>query len=98
MTPKIAGEILLEAEDYIDNHETIEALQMGVEALKKQTPMKPIITSDDNGYSGEWCPSCMNKDPKLTRYTLVYHTNNYCGKCGQRLDWTDKEADDGNTD
>lgn len=64
-----------------------DALQMGIDALKRQIPMKPILTLPN------WkkgipcsidCPTCGNY---LT--TKVKQ----CEECGQLIDWSDYEID-----
>jgi sulfur relay (sulfurtransferase) DsrF/TusC family protein len=52
-----------------------EALDLAIEALKRQTPIRPI--SSDGIFS--LCPSC--------RQAFIDSKLNYCGKCGQRLSW-----------
>ena len=52
-----------------------EALGVAIEALEKQIPKKPIVTSKgEEEYSG--CPVC-NK--------FVF--DDYCQCCGQAIDW-----------
>ena len=49
-------------------------------ALEKQVPKKPEI-SDGIAYERyEYCPSC---DMSVT--------DNYCGNCGQRIDWGNED-------
>lgn len=72
------------------------ALDMGIAALKKQIPKKPIRTNyivkvngidtllDENEFTK--CPSCTYKDVE------VKQGQKHCHVCGQALDWsgTDK--------
>ena len=51
------------------------------EALKKQTPKKPIIVSFLN-VNYHKCPICNR--------TLWNGGEKYCGTCGQKIDWGDK--------
>ena len=62
-----------------------EWLETAKEALNKQTAEKPQveIVSFDYGTTIEKCPCCGN--PYITK------DNNYCSKCGQRIDWGDAE-------
>jgi len=65
-----------------------------IEALKKQIPKKPIKTNymvkvngldtmlDENEFTK--CPSCTYKDIE------VKQGQKYCHKCGQALDWSEK--------
>lgn len=58
----------------------IEALNMAVEALKKQIPKKAIPCSPNSTWTK--CPVCGDT-----------YIDEYCGKCGQRLDWEDEDAE-----
>lgn len=55
-----------------------EALSMACNALEKQIPKKPKDT--------DWlyCPSC-------GIVLDVIEQKNYCGDCGQKIDWSDEE-------
>ena len=60
-----------------------EALNMAIEALQKQMPMRPIITG---GYAE--CPKC-HAD---VNSTMWYCAGTYYDMgCGQQLDWSDEE-------
>lgn len=51
------------------------------EAIEKQTAKKPEveIVSFDYGTTIEKCPCCA--------YVYIDKDDNYCSKCGQKLDW-----------
>ena len=54
--------------------------EMAIEALEKQIQKKPKI-SDGIAYERyEYCPSCG-----------MSVTDNYCGNCGQAIDWGNEE-------
>ena len=54
-----------------------ELMEITVEALEKQIPKKPNkVVKRPNGKYGE-CPVCNHKILK----------ENYCSRCGQKLDW-----------
>jgi len=55
-----------------------EALNMAQEALEKRIPKKP---QPSDGYEGKCKCGAMFLD----------HSTNYCGNCGQRLDWSEKD-------
>ena len=56
----------------------IEALNMAQEALEKQILKKP---QPSDGYEGKCKCGAMFLD----------RSTNYCGNCGQRLDWSEKD-------
>lgn len=68
-----------------------QALDVAIEALKKQIPKKPITwenkyyfspsPNDDWGYE---CPCCGNRDIDYPEHHCI---------CGQALDWEDEEND-----
>lgn len=61
--------------------EIAKKLDMITQALEKQIPRKVI----DSFMKGGWiCPNCHN-------YVDVIKADEYCSKCGQRLDWSDSE-------
>ena len=75
-----------EVEDYK------QALEIGVKALEKQIPKKPI-EYEDKFYA---CPICRNVLlHKWEKYNteLMDKSNGlpYCLCCGQKLDWSDEE-------
>lgn len=61
------------------------------ELIEKATPKKPLFTEENKNNQRNFnvieftCPTCGK----------VTHTNfkrNYCGECGQRLDWSKEEG------
>jgi hypothetical protein len=71
------------------------AVELAIEALKKQIPKKPIIetisaSTDEIPLIVGFCPNCINNRPMVTnRYDL------YCRSCGQVLDWGSEVEDNG---
>lgn len=69
-----------------------EALKMGVDALDKQMPKKPLIIKC-NSRTIPYCPICTNLLVKYADedYREVFGEDwihmNYCDCCGQRIDW-----------
>lgn len=54
------------------------------ELVDKATPIKPIIIPTDRNILIFECPKCRQRT----------HTNfprDYCGECGQKLDWSEEE-------
>ena len=65
--------------NYDEIRSRIEALNMVVKALEKQIPQKPL---EENRYYGNGkCPRC--------NAVFLDKSTNYCGNCGQALDWSD---------
>lgn len=64
-----------------------EALQMGIDALKKEIPTKPIVNTGNIRKLIPFsinCPSCgLDLTTKVTR----------CEGCGQIIDWSDYATD-----
>lgn len=85
MTIERAIEILnLEHREHYDSIETInEACRMGMEALEKQIPKKPI----KDKYHRYCCPFC-EYIVFINNPALIDEFVPYCENCGQALDWT----------
>ena len=66
--------------------EYIEDLELAVEALRKQDPMKPIH-KEKNFY----CPNCDHW--LLWDDAIPNEWDNYCAICGQKIDWTGVQND-----
>ena len=67
-----------------DDHEYAEPIDMAIEAIKKQIPLKPIETWDD----GFVCPIC-NGFTTCQKWKNGYPYNaefEYCPTCGQKLE------------
>ena len=64
-----------------------DALQMGIDALKKQIPMKAVGTH----YAHMRCPSCNHRIPSGGG-SSSRRRDNWCNYCGQKIDWSDYEA------
>lgn len=67
-----------------------EALYMGIEALEKQIPKKPIATDEQHiRYSMNYiCPLCGKHFSGTGISSYRYH-------CGQALDWNDHQTEKG---
>ena len=64
-----------------------DALQMGVDALKKQIPTKAVGTH----YAHRRCPSCNHRIPSGGG-SSSRRRDNWCNYCGQKIDWSDYET------
>jgi hypothetical protein len=59
----------------IVSDETIESVELAIEAMEKQDPMKPLVINCE-------C-TCQMCD------VTIAEKDEYCWKCGQKLDWED---------
>lgn len=67
--------IIANGKDWMDERD-LPVLEMAIDALKKQVPMKPILCDDED----LTCPTCgVDVDWKY-----------YCEKCGQKIDHGDE--------
>ena len=72
------------------NGELCPTAEIAVEAIEKQIPKTPNYEGD--GYSDgvlvydTWICPCCGKD-----YEVDYDDYKYCPKCGQAIDWSEKE-------
>lgn len=83
MTNEEAIEILQEEHDYCQEMSyVIKALEMAIEALKKQIPKKPL-----HMHKNYYCPICKEDGWMLWDDAIPNDTDAYCGKCGQAIDW-----------
>ena len=66
-----------------------EALEIGIQALEKQIPKKPIIkhinTSEDATEIEYTCSACG------TNYVELTPCEEFCPYCGNKIDWSDEE-------
>ena len=67
-----------------------EALNMAVEALTKQIPMKCTGGIDKKEYIDGYCPNCLTRQA-IGSLDWKRTFNRYCRDCGQALDWSDTE-------
>ena len=86
MTNQEAIETLKEIVFVIDgdthfHFECIEAIDVAIEALEKQTPKK-VIREDIEVAELDYCPNC--KVRFFTKYGMAY-----CSACGQKIDWSE---------
>lgn len=72
------------------------AVEIAVNAMKKQIPVKPIRIDKNKEFDGNWtkiCPSCKRVlIERITTneksYPRLYNYTPHC-KCGQAIDWED---------
>ena len=62
----------------------IEALNKAVEAIEKQIPKKPL-----HMHKNYYCPVCKEDGWMLWDDAVPNDMDNYCGICGQAIDWSD---------
>ena len=86
---------LYDIDDWKEDFKTLQEL------VDKETPMKPIVsittfkTRRGKGYQTHnikrtTCPKCAY-DVKESYLGRMMSGNNYCYKCGQKLDWGDTD-------
>ena len=63
----------------------IEALSKAVEAIEKQIPKKPL-----HMHKNYYCPICKEDGWMLWDDAIPNDMDNYCGKCGQAIDWSEQ--------
>ena len=63
----------------VDGKRIFPTLKAAKEALKKQIPKKPL--EEKRYYGIGKCPTC--------NAVFKDKTTNYCGNCGQAIDWSD---------
>ena len=72
----------------LDVHINKSLRLIGISAIKKQISKKPIFKESD--FMGHlYCPNCDKSFDCDEEYYLKYGEWNYCGKCGQKIDWSD---------
>lgn len=62
----------------------IEEIEIAIQALKKQIPMKSTEINDECGYFE--CPACGDL---IYAEGARFEEHKYCLSCGQKLDWSD---------
>ena len=62
-----------------------KSLEMAIEALEKQIPMKPNKYEDIEGITDFYCDKCSRVVGEKSYKFL------YCPKCGQAIDWKVEE-------
>ena len=94
MTIERAIEILdPEHRENYDSLETVnEACRMGMAAMEKQRPKKPIVDAREEYAANFTCPKCgCRLISKVCGEYLAGFFYRHCYICGQAIDWRDKE-------
>ena len=85
---ELYGSEIVYAGDGTPEGDLMLALDMGIAALKKQIPKKPIDVCTPVVTWG-LCPICKGELNKLgNRPNRVFESTKYCPDCGQALDWS----------
>ena len=58
------------------------ALALAIDALEKQIPKKPL-----HMHKNYYCPICKEDGWMLWDDAIPNDMDEYCGKCGQAIDW-----------
>lgn len=88
--------LFMQIEDNKNEHKFTEddykANEMAIQALEKQIAKKPYCISsiNDNDNADVECPICHCE----TDYAINVIKKGHCWKCGQLLDWSDKESEE----
>lgn len=95
MTPNEAINLLDELKTIYDSmfqYSTfyMKALDMAIDALKKQVPTKPV----GEHYAHMRCPSC-NHRIRSGMGSSSRRRDNWCNYCGQKILWRGDDADNG---
>jgi len=75
-----------------------KALDMAIEALEKQIPKEPIEEAHNAKTISYnlYCPTCGKiigyRGTITGRIAQKYGNEDYCGKCGQAIDWSEDEV------
>ena len=98
MTAERAIEILDPTHrEHYDSLETVQtACRMGMQALEKQIPKKPVSINDDsigcfNDDKKLACPNC--KKPIINVWSKSKYNPHFCHYCGKALDWNEKAGE-----
>ncbi len=68
----------------------IEEIEIAIQELEKQIPMKPINKTKPDDYASLAYENCnIVVCPTCNRRLKLKSKGNYCDKCGQKLDWSD---------
>ena len=65
---------------------TADTIDMAINALEKQIPKKPL-----HMHKNYYCPICKENGWMLWDDAIPNDMDEYCGKCGQAIDWSDDE-------
>ena len=68
------------------NGRMCEKVNLALEALEKQIPKKPL-----HMHKNYYCPICKEDGWMLWDDAIPNDMDEYCGKCGQAIDWSDDE-------
>ena len=82
MTPEEAIKQLNSVAIYHFDKYTANAIDIAIEALEKQIPKKPL-----HMHKNYYCPICKEDGWMLWDDAVPNDMDNYCGKCGQAIDW-----------
>jgi len=76
--------IIANGKDWMDERD-LPVLEMAIDALKKQIPMKPI----GEHYAHMRCPSCNHRIPS-GQGSSSRRRDNWCNYCGQAINWSEE--------
>ncbi len=85
-------EMAINALEEVQQYRAIGALEECRAAVEKQTAKKVVSFEYHNGTINYGCPVCKWKIiSKINGEWCVGTFNEYCDRCGQKLDWSDED-------
>lgn len=82
--------VKIDFNDRVENDEVLLVGQIDIDNLQeivdKETPKKVKVIDEPDLHYIYYCPSC-GATLMVDRKKHPKHLFNYCGKCGQKLDW-----------
>lgn len=87
--------IVIEAELMVEkcNHKLEKDIKIVQELVDKEVPMKPIedFEEEECYHEGEYERIYFHLCPVCGKFVHQRYHENYCGNCGQKLDWEVEE-------
>jgi hypothetical protein len=80
-------ELIVQALEEISQYRAIGTVEECRAAMERQNPIAAIAEKEDTGTTKYICPTC----GMYMGWSTGTFPARYCWKCGQKLDWEDKE-------
>ena len=82
------AKLAIESMEEVEQYRALGTVEELKEAREKQIPKKPTVGDFMNFYH---CPNCGEHFDCDEEYYLENGEWHYCGKCGQKLDWSEED-------